>query len=178
MLVSGIVITLAFIMTALTLSQLSTLERQAASEKPSPIAAEWRFLHDRLSTNLNTAITVDLKNSTFEDTTFPAIAATFRTIEAEKGYDVVIRLAGGGSYNHTEANTLVSGASYDAYTDDTGYRFTAAYDGTNDGILWLQPCRDSTGPAAGCISGVYVFVHMSDESSAMEESILFDVNRG
>lgn len=179
MLVAGIVITIAFILTALTLSQLSSLERISAAEKPAPIGDEWRFLHDRLATNLQTAISSDMTNATLTTTTFPAIAATFRNIEAEKGYDVVIRLAGAttGTYNHTEAS-LVTNGNYHAGSDDGTYTMTNAYDGVDDGILWQKPCRDPSAPSTGCIGGVYVYVHMTDATSTMEESIFYAVNSG
>lgn len=178
MLLAGIIVTSAFILTALTLSQVSSLERQAASDKPSPLAAEWRFLHDRLGTNLATAISPDLPNATFESTTFPSIIATFRNIEAEKGYDTVIRLAKGTDFATSEADLLDgTGTAYYATSDDGAVSFTHAYDLGDDGLLWQAACPDPDA-AAGCIVGVYVYVRISDGASAMEETMLFAVNQG
>jgi hypothetical protein len=175
MLLAGIVITIAFLLTSLTLSQVSSLERQAAAEKSAPMASEWRFLHDRLQTNLESAVPPDLALSTFKSTTFPIIASTFRNIEAEKGYDATLRLANNLSTYSKNESSLVSGASYNAWSADGSFRFTAAYDGTSDGVLWYATCPDTT-HLGGCIAGVLVFVQMTDATTTMSEVILFPVN--
>ena len=180
MLLAGIVITIAFLLTSLTLSQVSSLERQAAAEKSTPLAAEWRFLHERLATNLESAVTPDLPLSTFKSATFPTVAATFRNIEAEKGYDATIRLASDAAlYAKGELTiTTADGAgvrSYSAWSSDGEYNFTAVYDGTEDGVLWHASCPDGSGVA--CIAGVLVFMEMTDGTSTMSEVVLFSVNR-
>jgi hypothetical protein len=175
MLLAGIVITIAFLLTSLTLSQVSSLERQAAAEKATPLAAEWRFLHDRLQTNLESAVPPDLSLSSFKSTTFPIIASTFRNIEAEKGYDATLRLADSLSRYNKSETSLVSGASYSAWAADGSYRFTGAYDGTSDGVLWYATCPDTT-HVGGCIVGVLMFVEMTDATGTMSEVILFPVN--
>lgn len=178
MMLAGIVITISFILTSLTLAQVSSLEREAAAQGSSPIVTEWRFLHDRLRTNFQTAVSVETTISTFENTTFPTIVATFRNIEAEKGYDMVLRMAGGSNFTSREHQNLTSGASYNAWTDDGSYQFTQAKDDDDDGILWRTPCLDTSAPAYGCIQGVYVFVRLSDGAVTMEEHMLFVVNQG
>lgn len=187
MLIAGIVITIAFLMTALTLSEVSSLEKQAAGQKTSNIEAEWRFLHDRVATNLRSAVTPELTNDTLNATTFPAVVATFRGIEAEKGYDTIIRLAGDGPYNKTEFDLInQTMRTYDVNASDGTHYFNQApdfynladrHDGHNDGILWQKPCPDSSGPAAGCIGGLLVFLHMTDSTSTMDEVVLFAVNQ-
>lgn len=181
MLLSGIMITIAFIMTAMTVSQVASLEREAATQKPSSLATEWRFIHARLASNFNTAITLETKNETFKEVTFPAIAETFRAVEAEKGYDIVIRLAGSSlAVNKTEAD-LVSGLAYKAdltsvdglYSDFAG----APMDPDADGILHYGPCPDAAGPASGCIGALLVAVHLSDGLDTINEVMLFGVNR-
>lgn len=176
MLLSGVVITIAFVLTALTLAQVSSLERAAASDRSSPLGEEWRFLHERLGTNLRVAVTSDLSNTTFVATTFPTIVATFRNIEAEKGYDTVIRLAGNESAVNKTERDLVSAALYNAHAVDGSVKFDWAWDYVGDGILWRKPCPDITAPAAGCIGGVLVYVYLSDGASSIEEVILFPVN--
>lgn len=178
MMLAGIVITISFILTSLTLAQVSSLEREAAAQGPSAIATEWRFLHERLKTNFRTAVSPETTNSTFENTTFPTIVATFRNIEAEKGYDMVLRLAGGPNFASREHQNLTSGANYNAYTVDGAYQFTQAKDDDDDGVLWRKPCLDTSAPAYGCIQGVYVFVRLSDGAVTMEEHMLFLVNQG
>lgn len=186
MLVSGIVITIAFLLTALTLTQVASIERQSAADKPTSLGAEWRFLHDRLKTNLQTAVTVDTTNDTLNNTTFPAITATFRNIEAEKGYDLVLRIAGNqsgsGFYNKTEwqITTLGMGAgsSYANWSYDGGVHYTWPVDGVNDGLIWNKPCLDASAPAAGCIQGVLVSLHLSDSTTSLDEVILVPVNTG
>lgn len=181
MLLSGIMITIAFIMTAMTVSQVASLEREAASKQASSLTTEWRFIHERLASNLNTAVTLETTNETFELVTFPSIVETFRSVEAEKGYDIVIRLAASTlAVNKTEAS-LVSGATYVAdlasvdgkYTDFGG----RPADGEADGLLHYAPCPDATGPPSGCLGGVLVAVHLSDGSATINEVMLIGVNR-
>lgn len=187
MLVAGIVITLAFLLTALTLSQVGGIERQAASDKPTSLAAEWRFLHDRLQTNLATAVAPDTSNDTFINTTWPAVAATFRNIEAEKGYDLVLRLAGNntggvGLFNLTENMTGNStGAGFQNYNatsfDGTVY-FGFASDHVDDGVIWSPTCLDTSSGGGWCMQGVLVSMHLADASSSIDEVVLFAVNKG
>jgi hypothetical protein len=181
LMLAGIVLTISFILTALTLSQVSALERAAAADEPSPLVAEWRFLHERLATNLRTAINPETDNLTFTSEILPTIAATFRSVEAEKGYDLIVRAAGGPAYagNGNEAS-LTSGANYAATTYDGEVTFTHPYStaaALEDGIIWQKPCADNSGPIAGCIGGIYLFVRLSDGETSLEESILYAVNQ-
>jgi hypothetical protein len=178
MILAGIVLTLGFIMTSLTLAQVSELERQAAAEKPSPLVAEWRFLHERLATNLEVAISDETTNETFNDTVLLRVAATFRNVEEGKGYDLVIRKAEAG-YARNEEDSLVTSGSYSpkARTPAGNVVTTAAYDGHNDGILWASPCPADGASSSGCIVGVYLFVRLSDPYASIEETILFAVNQ-
>jgi hypothetical protein len=194
MLLAGIIVTIAFIMTALTLEQVGSLERQAASEPALTLAAEWRFIHDRVGGNLAVSITDTTKNATFTDQTFPAIAATFRAAEAEKGYDVTLRLAGASAtVNKTEANVItkdpaVTGPLVYGVRNDDGslakvlsvegtYDITSKpYDGVNDGLVWVTPCP-ATGSSNGCVSAVLTYVRLTDGTSALEEVMLFKVNQ-
>lgn len=184
MLLAGIVITIAFLLTSLTLSQVASLERQAAAEKPTSLSAEWRFLHDRLQANFESAVPADLSLTTFKSTTFPTISATFRNIQAEKGYDVVIRLADSPlAYNKTEAD-LLDGLTYDAWSYDGQFYFDQTLDplrlGVNpptDGVVYYDECPDET-YVGGCIVGILVFIHITDATSSMSEVVLFSVNRG
>lgn len=180
MLLAGIVITIAFLLTALTLSQVSSLEREAAGERATPLASEWRFLHSRVATNLESAVPPDLTVATFKSVTFPTIAATFRGIEAEKGYDAVLRLPDSLTrYNLTEQSVVkdVSGTlSYDVWSADGKFHFTAPFDGTYDGVIYYSTCPDTT-VVGGCIAGVLVFLHMTDTASTMSEVVVFSVNR-
>ncbi|MEA3202146.1 MAG: hypothetical protein QOE90_3574 [Thermoplasmata archaeon] len=187
MLVSGIVITIAFLLTALTLSQVSSIERQAAADKPTSLATEWRFLHDRLQTNLNSAVTVDTTNDTFVNTTWPAVAASFRGIEAEKGYDLVLRIAGnntGGlnAFNLTENGTgVTSGGAFNHYSKasfDGSVSYTWNSDHVDDGLIWNPTCLDTTNGAGWCLQGVLVSMHMADATTSIDEVVLFAVNKG
>lgn len=182
MLLAGIVVTIAFVTTALTLSQVSTLERQAVTEATSSFAAEWRFIRDRLAASINASVTPDMRNQTFLSTTLPSIVATYRGVEAEKGFDVVIRPATTLSvYNKSEASLLsppLTGASYDAYTHD-GQRVAWARDAdTSDGLLWRVPCADDAAPASGCISAVVLSIQMTDGTSTVAEVLLVATNTG
>lgn len=179
MLLAGIIVTISFILTSLTLAQVSALERQAVNERTISLAEEWRFLHDRIGGNLEIAVSPETTNATFNDTIFPTLIATFRGIEMEKGFDTVIRLAGDKSMaNRTETEILNAGnTNYDALAVDDSLTFSWPYDGVNDGIIWKQPCENAAAPAAGCIQGVLVFVHVTDGINTMEEVILYAVNR-
>lgn len=173
MLLSGIIVTIAFIMTALTLAQVSSLERQAATQTPTTISQEWRFIHERLRSNINTSYTPDLSNATFADVVFPAITETFRSVEAEKGYDAIIRLADSGlKVNKTETTM-----TWPAYSIDGSQVTRTAEDDAYDGLIFAKPCRDAIGgPANGCVNGVLVSVRLSDGVSTIEEVMLFAVN--
>ena len=180
LMLAGIVLTISFILTALTLSQVAALEKEAAQEAPSPILGEWRFLHDRLTSNVRTAVTPETTNQSFHDAVLPALGATFRALAAEKGYDFVIRKASDGNYagNGNEASLIVAG-KYANWSHDGAVNF-ATVDAdldTADGIIWQKPCPDSSGPAAGCIGGLYLFLRLADATTTIEESVLFAVNR-
>lgn len=177
MLVSGIVVTIAFLLTSLTLSQLSGLEREAAAEKPAPVAAEWRFLHQRVSANVQVATTPDLSLNAFNATTFPAVAATFRAIEAEKGYDAVIRLAGAHAGLPRSELDLVSAGKYANWTYDGKVHYAHDYDGVNDGMLWKSPCPDPMAAGPSCIVGVYLYIQLADPTSRMGEFVLVATNQ-
>lgn len=182
MLLAGIVVTIAFVTTALTLSQVATLERQAVTGATSSLAAEWRFIRDRLAASVNASVTPDMKNETFLQATLPAIVATYRGVEAEKGYDVVIRPATSlALYNKTEASLLsppVTGSVYDAYTFDGARVSWAADPNTGDALLWRAPCADPNGPATGCISAIVLSVQMSDGVSTVHEVLVVATNVG
>lgn len=178
MMLAGIVLTISFILTSLTLSQVNTLERAAADEESSPILSEWRFLHERLRSNLQTAVDPETSHASFNETILPTVAATFRAVEAEKGYDLVIRAAGGTDYLATGYEGRMRNAlnKYDNWTYDGSVHFTHDWDGGDDGVIWRSPCPE-TG-AGTCISGVYLYVRLSDASTSIAESILFAVNQG
>lgn len=176
MLLSGILITVAFIVTALTLAQVSSLERQAAADTHAVLSNEWRFLHERIPANVNVSIASDTKNDTFLNITFPAIAETFRSVEAGKGYDIELRLANSSRpASVTTEPSLVTAGKYAAYSVDGRVRYNQTYDGVPDGILW-GACPD--GMPGGCAVGVLVYVHLSDGASTIEESILVPTNNG
>lgn len=197
MLLAGIIITIAFIMTALTLEQVGSLERQAAAEPALTLAAEWRFIHGRLASNLDVSITETTSPAVFPGATFSAIAETFRAAEAEKGFDVTMRLAGAGSQvNKTEIDIVtkdpastgplvygirnLDNSLQHVWSVDGRYDFTGRpYDANtpnNDGLLMVSPCPNGL-VAGACIAGVLVSVHLSDGASSLEEVMLFAVDQ-
>lgn len=178
MLLSGVVVTIAFILTSLTLAQVSSLERQAATDRAPGLAEEWRFLHAKLGSALRAAIASDTSNDTFVDSSWPAIVATYRNIEAEQGLDLVLRIAGESTLaNLSEVRILAANGTHYDVVDIEGERdFDFAWDGVDDGLLWQKPCPDTTGPSAGCISGVLVYAYLTDGVSTMEEILLVAVN--
>lgn len=177
MLLAGIVVTLAFMLTALTLSQMSALERQAASDPPADLPREWRFIHERVAVSLQTAVTPAVTNETFGNVTFPSIAATFRNVEVEKGYDSVMRLAN-HTFDESEADLKsTTGDTYDAWSADGRVWFQQTWDGSDDGFIFETPCPDAMAPSGGCIVGVYVFIQLSDGVNTMQETVLFPVDQ-
>lgn len=189
MMLAGIVLTISFILTSLTLAQVSSLEREAAAEAPTAMIAEWRFLHDRLGSNLDTAIGPDTTKEAFLSTILPTVQATFRSVMAEKGYDLALRAADDPAiYGATGAEPdRISGANYDAWTWDGKVRFTHAVDpdepqngniraDREDGVIWQKPCAEA-GPASGCIGGLYIYVKLTDGATSLQESILFATNQ-
>lgn len=185
MMLAGIVLTISFILTALTLSQVAALEREAAAQGPLAIVSEWRFLHDRLGSNLKTAIAPETTIEALRSVVLPTVQATFRSVESEKGYDLVLRLAGGVAYapwgnEASLINTVPEPDRYQAWTWDKTVYFDHPKDQDGDqadGVLWQQPCPDPSAPAAGCIGGVYLHVTLTDGTSSLSESILFATNR-
>lgn len=181
MMLAGIVLTISFILTSLTLSQVASLEKEAAQEAPTAIIAEWRFLRERLASNVETAITPETTIQAYQTTIIPTLAATFRALTADKGYDIVLRNASDGHFAATgNEASLIVGANYDAWTYDGAIHFThaAAEDSDHaDGVIWQATCPDTSGPASGCISGVYLFIRLADGTTSMEESVVFAVNR-
>jgi hypothetical protein len=188
MLLAGILITIAFILTALTLAQVASLERAAAAEPTSSIATEWRFLHDRIPNNVNVSIASDTRNDTFLNVTFPAIAETFRSVEASKGYDVELRLGGNGTSvfaNERSFTTGLQGAFKDpTYSVDGRVNYgklqmapyngaALPWDNVGDGLIW-GACPDGT--SGGCAIGVVVYVHLSDGASTIEETMVVPAN--
>jgi hypothetical protein len=175
MLLAGIVITIAFILTALTLSQISSMEKQAASERASPIVGEWRFLHERLASNFKTAVGTETDANGFRDNVLPVVLATFRAIEGEKGYDLIIRLAAGPTFAPSELQ-LTSGANYNAVSANGRVTYSHAYDNVNDGLIHQTPCPGVSSPAT-CLGGVYVYVRLTDGTAVLEETVLFPLNQ-
>lgn len=177
---AGIVLTISFILTALTLAQVASLEKEAAQEASSPIIGEWRFLHDRLTSNVRTAVTAETSIQSFKDSVLPALGATFRSLAAERGYDFVLRLADDGDFagNGNEASLIVNG-KYANWSHDGATNFSAQPSDadTSDGVLWEQPCAYPGAPLAGCISGLYLYLRLADATTTIEESVLFSVNR-
>jgi len=188
MMLAGIVLTISFILTALTLSQVASLEREAAAQAPLPVINEWRFLHERLASNLNTAVGPETTIDSFQTIVLPTVQATFRSVESEKGYDLIIRLADDETYavagNEADLIDVVTGR-YDAWSWSGKTHFThLATDEIdedpdhNDGILWQDDtCPEPAAPAAGCIGGVYLHVRLTDGTVTLSESILFATNR-
>lgn len=177
MMLAGIVITIAFILTALTFSQVSSMEKQAASEGPSPIIAEWRFLHERLASNFRTAVGTETDITDFTTDVMPTVLATFRAIEAEKGYDLLMRLAADPVYDPNESDLLnLAGTNYDATSADGSATYADTFDGLADGLIHDDPCPDTSDTDA-CLSGVYVYVRLTDGTAVMEETILFALNQ-
>ena len=165
MLLAGVVLTIAFILTALTLSQVSALEREAAADTSSPLIGEWRFLHERLATNLATAVGPETTEPMFLQTVLPTVIATFRAVEAEKGLDLVLRPAAGAAYANTgNEEALVLAGDWED-------------DGDANGVLWDEDCAVEGALADGCIVGVYLFMRLSDGESSIQESVRFETNQ-
>lgn len=180
MLLAGIILTIAFVTTALTLSQVTALEREAASDPSPEIAGEWRFIRDRLATNLEISVTPEMTASTLTATTIPGVASTFRTVAAEKGYDFVLRLASDPAYYPKSERDLLdppgSGPNYNALPVK-GARLTHVRDASQtDGILWSAAGQCADTSVSTCIQAVLVYVKMSDGTSSMEETLLYRVN--
>lgn len=178
MLLAGIVVTIAFVTTALTLSQVSSLERQAVTEATTSLAAEWRFIRDRISSSVESSVVADTGNQTFLTDTLPSIVATYRSVEAEKGFDIVVRVADSLTlYNKTE-ESLVSGASYNAWSFD-GYPIDWVKDpDVRDGLLWQAPCDNPDAPVTGCLSGVVLSIQITNGESSLHEVVVVATNRG
>lgn len=179
MLLAGIVLTISFIVTALTLAQVSSLEREAQAQGPQPIIQEWRFLHERLASNVRLGIGYETTQHSFETTVLPAIGATFRSLAAEKGYDLVLRLSGssfGAKSEHAKLADPGAPTFYDAWAADGSAHYEHGLDPTDDGMIWQNPCP-APSVTGGCLSGVYLYVRLTDGQATMEEHILFSANQ-
>lgn len=168
LLLSGIILALAFLITALTLNQVANMESQVSREQRAIIIDEFSFLREEINTTLSDLVTSSTSNSTFNDT-FDRMVFSIKSVERGHGYDLVV-VKGAPGYatpateedNFTAEGKKYKGVSFDGHRNFTG----EVYDGVNDGILWYD----------GEIKGVVVYIYISDEVASMEEVLLFPVN--
>ncbi|MHB8603872.1 MAG: hypothetical protein ACYDCK_01350 [Thermoplasmatota archaeon] len=154
MMLAGIILILAFIVTALTLSQISDLEKQASQEQSSPLLNEYRAVRDKIGSTLADATGTGTDNGTFKST-FKSIVAGLKGVEQAKGYDVVAFLAG-------------SPANAGIRLNRTEWSFTDL--GKPDNYTGGAPTPGSPAPESGAniVSAKYTF-HSSDNLVTFNE---------
>ncbi|HVL87511.1 MAG TPA: hypothetical protein VM681_05850 [Candidatus Thermoplasmatota archaeon] len=184
MMLSGVLLVVAFVLTALTLAEIRHLEQETTKATEPGLSHEFRFLRDKVATTL--------RDVTGEHTTdlsflvaFNSTAITVREIANGKGYQLHLELAGNESvlapkreYDHYTCRAAnVDGGRCTASTignyTATAYNGAAVYDarpydGASDGIV-----HDSPTPT---IRAVIVFFHMSDPANSFEEMLVIPLN--
>lgn len=89
MIVSGILLVLAFAVTALTLSQISDLEKRVASEASTPILSEYRFLREKLGSTLKDSVTRQTTPTEFKSI-FASAQSELKALAHQAGYDLLL----------------------------------------------------------------------------------------
>lgn len=175
LLLAGIILVLMFVVTSITLSEMSSIETDVAREHRAPIADEYDFVETRLNETMNSIVSESTTNSSF-NTTLDSLVGSFEGVQNSKGYDLVVELGGATTpAPKTEDPHFIDGGQYanvsfDGRRDFTGHN----YDGVNDGILWYEEADDDEGH----IKGFVAYIYLADEASRIEGTVLFAVNVG
>lgn len=181
LLLAGIVLVMAFVVTAFTLGQVADVEKEASKEQDQSFLTEYRFVHSKLPSIVsgNTGRTTD--NVSF-NTTFATTIQSFRNGLASKGYDASIFVAGNASAaekaectwmsNPLTACAGSSGAWRSVVPSGGTQPFDARlpYDGKSDGLVWM------CGQANGALVGVVVQVYLSDGRHSVAETLVVALN--
>ncbi|HWG91158.1 MAG TPA: fibronectin type III domain-containing protein, partial [Candidatus Thermoplasmatota archaeon] len=170
LIVAGITLMLAFIVTSVTLSEVNSLESRSLQDRDNSFLNEYRFLHEKLASSLSTTVASDVDLTQFRSE-FATIEETLRILEAAKGYDVVLRIGDTTSLSPGFKNELAfvnptTGFYEDWSFDGANNLDHIPYDGTNDGVI----------RQGSVIVGVVVNLRLSDGVRSVTESVLFPTN--
>jgi hypothetical protein len=176
LLLAGFILVLAFVVTALTLTEVADLEKRVAESPGVQLTSEFRFVREKVGTTLAGALGVASDNTTF-DNTFLSMQSTFKNVEHEKGLDVAITLAGANANAPSPESSFVAAGAYDELRSwDNAIEYDGArYDGTDDGILWTKKGRCST-TATGCVSGAVIHIFLTDGVTTIRETVVYAIN--
>lgn len=167
LLLAGFVLVMMFVVTSITLSEISSIEAGVSRSQSAPVLDEFSFIRAQTNETMRSLVTSDTTNSSFNDT-FDGVEDSFAAVENSKGYDLVMALGGGSTIApSTEAEDFAGGGHYDHVSFDGVRAFCEAdYDGVNDGIIWFD---DE-------IKGFVAYIYLSDHESQMESTVLFATN--
>lgn len=205
MIVSGILLVLAFAVTALTLSQIADLEKRVASESSTPIISEYRFLREKLGSTLADSVTRQTTTTEF-GTIFSSAQSELKALAHQGGYDLLIYLADGEralgkqewSYTDLGHPSRYSGVPPAGYVSpnavgigadpeyalrayDNSFNWEQAYGGDEvdyDGTEdgMLRTSACQSEPTESCIQGAIVWFYLADQTIAIEEFIVYGLN--
>ncbi|HLE97276.1 MAG TPA: hypothetical protein VI997_07890 [Candidatus Thermoplasmatota archaeon] len=182
MLLSGFILGLALVITGITLSEVAELEKEAVREQDSSFTSEYRSVREKLGNALDDTVTTTTDTTSFTDN-YENIVSSFDELENARGFQFVSVLAGGEVPSLcAEANMLAARSECYTWTVlDAGCAVTGrsyidtgdvvldgeCYDGGDDGIVLVGTV----------VKGAFVFLHLDDPTTQIEEVQLYPLNR-
>ncbi len=163
LLLAGIVLVLAFTATAFTLALVSDLKAGTAREQEPGLLADYRFYHEHVRMTVRNGASSGMTNASALILVADA-SQSARELASSRGLELAITLAGvaGGS---TTDEAFFGAGGWGGVSDYGGTAITGAYDGTNDGLVWL-------GGAGGRVQAVALTFYFADPKAEFQETIL------
>lgn len=188
MMLSGVILVIAFVITALTLAEIRNIEQGVVQSQQNRIWEEYRQLRDRIASALFEATENLTVNASFLSS-FNATMKNFANIELTKGHDFYAELAANGSRlapkteyanftclfvhgeNRCASNGMwrnYTGWSYNGTTNLSAKNWP--FDGRSDGIVFGNASGESA------IRGAIVYLYLADYQSRFEETLVIALN--
>lgn len=170
MLLGGVVLVSAFLLTIGVGVEVNGLERNAVAHSGGefPLHA-WRELRVLIENETRSTTHNSTNAEEFRAAGFPRLAELYESVLTDHNLNGDVSL-----WVEGEAD-LHDGTSYDAWSHDGAFQFTESYYGSDDGILQTSPCPAELGDAADCIIGVLLRFEVTEHDHDMAEPILFSL---
>ena len=168
LILAGIILTLAFLLTAITISEIEAEKANVVRDTQDSLRDEFSYLRREFGSTLNASLPAGATDATFR-ATFNDTKATYATLESSRGFEFHASLAGNDTIapktewaNFTRAsNTLYRATSHEGAKSFDSF----AYDGASDGIIHGD----------GGIQGAIVYLLLADASASYGEVLVYDV---